>query len=220
VLGGSGSGGYAPTPLPTSYPLPASRARTQRRRDIVVGAIGAVVVIAGVATAFVYYAGHSSAQATPPPAASDAAVVSGQSGRGAGASVAGSARATSVTSPTTTPTATWSGSASPTSATPSATATLVTDPAQVVTQYFDDINAQDYAAAWQLGGKNFGQSYSKFVAGFNGTKSDAATAQDTGPTTASVQLTATQTNGDQQTFSGTFTVVNGEITQRVVQQTG
>ncbi|MDX6353616.1 MAG: hypothetical protein QOF98_519, partial [Streptomyces sp.] len=39
-----------------------------------------------------------------------------------------------------------------------------------------------------------------------------ATAQDAGPTEASVQLLATQDDGTTQSYAGTFTVANGEIT--------
>jgi hypothetical protein len=88
----------------------------------------------------------------------------------------------------------------------------LTDPAQVVEAFYTAINSRDFQAAWSLGGNNLSSSFSKFVAGYDDTEQDQISAQDTGPTTASIELTATQTDGSTQQFSGTYTVVNGIIT--------
>ncbi|HEV3172092.1 MAG TPA: hypothetical protein VGZ32_17205 [Actinocrinis sp.] len=93
------------------------------------------------------------------------------------------------------------------------------DPASVVLAYFAAINAQDYQQAWNLGGDNLDSTYQGFVSGFTNTSQDSATAQDIDASTAAVQLTATQTDGSVQNFSGTFTVVNGIITSATMQQT-
>ncbi|HEU5357118.1 MAG TPA: hypothetical protein VFU65_21790 [Actinocrinis sp.] len=93
------------------------------------------------------------------------------------------------------------------------------DPATVVLAYFAAINAQNYQQAWDLGGKNLDSSYQNFVSGFSNTSQDSATTQDIDTNTASVQLTATQTDGSVQNFSGTFTVAAGVITGASMQQT-
>jgi hypothetical protein len=116
---------------------------------------------------------------------------------------------TDVPTPTDSGTSTDSASPSPGSQ----------DPASVVLAYFAAINAQDYQQAWNLGGENLDSTYQSFVSGFTNTSQDSATAQDIDASTASVQLTATQTDGSVQNFSGTFTVVNGVITSASMQQT-
>lgn len=103
-------------------------------------------------------------------------------------------------------------SPSPSATTPSSSPTPLSDPAQVVNAFYAAINAGDWQTAWDLGGDNLGQTYDTFVAGFNNTYNDAVTAQDTSATTASIQLTATQNDGTEQQYSGTYTVVNGVIT--------
>ena len=88
----------------------------------------------------------------------------------------------------------------------------LTDPAQVVEAFYAAINSGDFTTAWNLGGDNLSSNYNTFVAGYNNTEQDEVSAQDTGPTTASIELTATQTDGSTQQYSGTYTVVNGVIT--------
>lgn len=82
----------------------------------------------------------------------------------------------------------------------------------VVESYFAAINSGNYALAWSLGGKNIAHgSYNSFVQGFAGTASDAVTILSVNGNTVTVQLTATQTDGSQKSFSGTYTVQNGVI---------
>jgi hypothetical protein len=93
----------------------------------------------------------------------------------------------------------------------------VPTPASVVQQYFAAINAHDYQKAWNLGGKNQGQSYLKFIDGFSGTAQDTITILSTSGNIVTAHLTATQTDGPAKYFQGTYTVTNGEITSTHVQ---
>lgn len=86
------------------------------------------------------------------------------------------------------------------------------DPAHVVDAYYEAINTQNYKSAWQLGGDKLGESYSAFVSGFTGTVNDAVRATNASATTASVELTATEKNGDKKQFTGTYTVTACVIT--------
>ncbi|MEY9876177.1 cytoskeletal protein RodZ [Streptacidiphilus sp. MAP12-33] len=88
------------------------------------------------------------------------------------------------------------------------------DPAAVVQQYYDDLNAGDYQAAWQLGADNFaGTSYSRWQSGFAGTAHvDLQVTDDPAdPTLADVVITSTQTDGSTQQYTGTYTVQGGLI---------
>ena len=58
------------------------------------------------------------------------------------------------------------------------------DPANVVVNYYNDICAQDFADAWNMGGSNIaaqnGQTYGSWVAGYSGTGPESASAYDEG----------------------------------------
>jgi hypothetical protein len=93
----------------------------------------------------------------------------------------------------------------------------------VVTDYYDHLNAGNYSAAWDMGGSNLsGGSYSDWVAGFGTTSHVYVTAVDDGSGSGSgvveVDLQAVQTDGSVQTFSGTYTVQDGEITSADIDQ--
>ena len=92
------------------------------------------------------------------------------------------------------------------------------DPASVVTAYFAAINAENYAEAWALGGKNLGQSFSQFAAGFSGTLHDAVQIVGVSGDAVTIDLTATNTDGTQQQFVGTYTVRGDLITGASVSQ--
>jgi len=89
----------------------------------------------------------------------------------------------------------------------------LSDPAAVVTQFYADITAHDYGAAWALGGDNLaGTSYANWVAGYGTTAAIAVTAADnTGSDQATASISATQTDGSVRNYSGTYTVQNGVI---------
>ncbi|MFD8541649.1 hypothetical protein [Streptomyces rubrogriseus] len=92
------------------------------------------------------------------------------------------------------------------------TATEGSGPEATVTAYFDAINNRDFAAAWELGGKNLDQDYDSFVAGFGTTQRDDVTVTGTSGDDVSVTVVAWETDGTQTTFEGTYTVSGGVIT--------
>ncbi|MGQ4427122.1 hypothetical protein ACN6LL_001937 [Streptomyces violaceoruber] len=85
-------------------------------------------------------------------------------------------------------------------------------PEATVTAYFDAINNRDFAAAWELGGKNLDQDYDSFVAGVGTTQRDDVTVTSTSGDDVSVTVVAWETDGTQTTFEGTYTVSGGVIT--------
>jgi serine/threonine protein kinase len=109
---------------------------------------------------------------------------------------------------------------SPTYTTPVPSPSAPSDPAAVVEAYYQAVNNQNYAAAWALGGYNLSPNYAAFVQGFASTAGDTVAVEDTSATTAAIQLTATQSDGSQKQYSGTYTVVNGVITAASVSTVG
>jgi serine/threonine protein kinase len=107
--------------------------------------------------------------------------------------------------------ATSASSGAPTTAAP-------LGPAATVLAYIAAINQHNYPRAWDLGGKNTGQSYSSFASGFDGTASDQLTIVSVSGDVVTVQLAATQTNGGVDDYQGTYTVVDGVITQSDIQR--
>ncbi|MET8662745.1 hypothetical protein ABZV87_00265 [Streptomyces tendae] len=87
-----------------------------------------------------------------------------------------------------------------------------TGPEATVTAYFDAINNRDFAAAWELGGRNLNQDYDTFVAGFATTQRDDLTVTGTSGDDVSVTVVAWETDGTQTTYEGTYTVSGGVIT--------
>ncbi|TCO52329.1 hypothetical protein [Actinocrispum wychmicini] len=128
-------------------------------------------------------------------------------------------------------TSTLSPSTSTVSPSPSSDADTVTvttppgvpppdDPQAVVQAYFDAINNRDYQRAWDLGGKNVGQSYSAFAAGFATTDHDTVTIVAVDGNTVTADLMAQQTDGTNRSYHGTYTVKGGTITHFSVRATG
>ena len=70
----------------------------------------------------------------------------------------------------------------------------------------------DYQRAWDLGGKNFGQSYESFVNGFADTDHDSVTIVDIHGSSVDIRLDAAQVDGSVKHYVGTYTVHDGEIT--------
>lgn len=85
------------------------------------------------------------------------------------------------------------------------------DPASTVRNYFDAVNAQDYARAWELGGRNLAGSYDAYVDGFADTLDTSVGVLGTEGSTVSVRLDATQSDGSVKEFAGTYTVRDGRI---------
>jgi serine/threonine protein kinase len=93
----------------------------------------------------------------------------------------------------------------------------VLGPAATVTAYVAAINNHDYRKAWNLGGKNTGQSYNAFADGFAGTANDQLTIVSVAGDVVTVRLAAAQTDGTVDDYHGTYTVAGGVITQSDIQ---
>jgi hypothetical protein len=89
----------------------------------------------------------------------------------------------------------------------------LSDPEAVVTQFYADISAHDYSAAWALGGDNIGGTdYTDWVAGYGATASiSVSSAEDFGSDQVSATISAVQTDGSVRNYQGTYTVQNGVI---------
>jgi hypothetical protein len=111
-------------------------------------------------------------------------------------------------------------SESPTTSSSPVSTEPLDEPAAVVQAYFDAINARDYQRAWELGGKNVGQPYNTFAAGFATTDHDVLTVRSVQGPTVTADLTAIQVDGTKRTFHGTYTVTDGVITRFSVRATG
>ncbi|MFF4101992.1 hypothetical protein [Streptomyces sp. NPDC001903] len=95
------------------------------------------------------------------------------------------------------------------------------DPGEVVEEYYRDLVNQDFAAAWELGGRNIAHtSYAKWVAGYDTTASiSLGSANTVDPGRVRVLIRALQTDGTLKVFEGTYTVSGGvivgaEVTER------
>ncbi|MGP9018655.1 hypothetical protein ACT1U9_09600 [Streptomyces sp. BR1] len=93
-------------------------------------------------------------------------------------------------------------------------------PRATVTTYYTALNRGDYSTAWALGGKNLGQDYSSYVSGFAFTRRTEVTVLSVAGDTAYVNIAADQNDGTRRTYSGTYTVRNGVITNASVHQSG
>ena len=94
------------------------------------------------------------------------------------------------------------------------------EPVAVVTQFYADITAQNYGAAWALGGDNLaGTSYASWVAGYGTTAAIAVTAAENfGSDQATASISATQSDGSVRNYSGTYTVQDGVIVSAQITQ--
>lgn len=90
----------------------------------------------------------------------------------------------------------------------------------VVSAYYRDITAKDYAAAWRLLGYNpQGGGYANFVAGYANTGTQTVTETGASGDQVSFTLTSDNPDGTVQTYTGTDTVTGGKITAANVTQT-
>lgn len=87
------------------------------------------------------------------------------------------------------------------------------DPGEVVEEYYQDLANGDFAAAWELGGKNIAHtSYAKWVAGYDTTASISLGSADTVDAhRVRVLIRALQTDGTLRVYEGTYTVSGGVI---------
>lgn len=160
--------------------------------------------------------------AVPPPAAFTQTTAAAQQAPAAGPAAAGSSPAgspTAVPAPVDTGPVDTSPAAPASSPAPAGTAPAGTGPAAVVRDYFAAINAHDYPLAWKLGGKVASPSYQAFVAGLNGTATDAVTIVSVDGDQVTARLEADQTDGTIKYFSGVYTVAGGIVIHAHVLQT-
>ena len=100
-------------------------------------------------------------------------------------------------------------------------ATPATSAKAVVDQFYQDLNAHNYRAAWKLGGSNLsgGSGYGTWAAGYATTASISASTAQNSHGTVSAVITATQTDGSVKTYAGTYTVAHGAIVAANITQT-
>lgn len=113
----------------------------------------------------------------------------------------------------------WDRYESVAASTPAPVRTPTADASTVVESYYAAINSRDYATAWRLGGDHFAASYAAFVQGFAGTDHDILQVVGVTGETVRVDLTAYQSDGSSQHFSGTYTVSGSTIVDASIQQT-
>jgi eukaryotic-like serine/threonine-protein kinase len=105
--------------------------------------------------------------------------------------------------------------------TPPASSPAFPRPKTVVEEYFAAINSHNWRKVWELGGKNFSQTYRAMIAGYRGTAHDVVTGIVAHGDTVSLRLAAHQANGTVQTYQASYKVHDGVITKgRVTQVTG
>jgi hypothetical protein len=188
---------YRPASFPTYQGQPAQPGgRPPRRTGRVVLILLVILIVAAVLGGLAYHLASSHSAATPPPSTPSVSITPSTS-----------ASQQAQSQPPSQSSAASSG--------PVATQT----PSQVVQAYYQAINQKQYQRAWALGGKNTGQSYSSFVAGYQGTASVAVQINSVSGDVVTVQLTANQTDGTVKTYAGTYTVQDGVITVPDVHQT-
>ncbi|HVW41190.1 MAG TPA: zinc ribbon domain-containing protein [Amycolatopsis sp.] len=183
-------------------PIPAPPSRTSVPVLVAVCVV-ALALVAGVAVVFFVVR-----PGKPQPAAAPA--------------VPATTSQTPTAGPRRTPSPSSSSPSSPTSAsTPTSTSSVVpADPADVVTAFYDAINARDFPSAWNLGGKNFGRSYAEFAGGFSNTLYDDITITSVTGNTVKVTVFASESGGVTSTYQGSYTVQGGEITTGTLKKTG
>ncbi|MFK8910929.1 hypothetical protein [Streptomyces sp. YS-3] len=95
---------------------------------------------------------------------------------------------------------------------PAPSTATATRPESTVTTYYAALNSGDYTTAWAFGGKNLSPSYTEYVAGFSDTRRTGVTVLSATGDTVRVDITSSLTDGTRQTYSGTYTVHDGVIT--------
>ncbi len=86
------------------------------------------------------------------------------------------------------------------------------NPAAVVRAYYTAINNGDFAKAWALGGRNLGQSFATFVAGFAQDSNIGITNLTSAGNTVTAKAKEVELDGVTEVVNLTYTVVNGVIT--------
>jgi hypothetical protein len=113
----------------------------------------------------------------------------------------------------------WPASTSASAASSSPAPTTTNNPTATVQAAYAAINRGDYRTAYSLGLARPGQSYASFVAGYRDTAHVTVTVLTVWLNTVEVNLIATQKDHTQHTYSGTYTVVGGVVTESKIEQT-
>ncbi len=95
---------------------------------------------------------------------------------------------------------------------PSGAAAVPTTPVATVQAYYAAISRHQYLRAWNLGGKNSGDTFSQFENGFSTTRADQVTITSHAGNAVTARLAAVQTDGSVKNFLGKYVVENGVIT--------
>jgi serine/threonine protein kinase len=98
------------------------------------------------------------------------------------------------------------------SAPPSGVTPVAVTPVGTVQAYYAAISRHQYLRAWDLGGKNSGDTFSQFEDGFSTTRADRVTIISHAGNAVTARLTAVQTDGSVKDFFGKYLVENGVIT--------
>jgi eukaryotic-like serine/threonine-protein kinase len=109
----------------------------------------------------------------------------------------------------------------PANAAPTPTQPGVTSPWAVVSAYYGDIESGNYPQAWSLLSPSMQASlgpYSSWVAGYQTTTQTNVTEVSQSGDTVTVSITAQQTDGSTKSYTGDYTVDNGQITSAHITQ--
>jgi hypothetical protein len=197
------------TPTTGTRSPPAQPPPTRRHR------LAKMAAIPALALGLIALAGCGTTTTITPAAAS--------SSRPAAATTTPAARPTVTRTVTAAPATTAPASATPAYAPVAADPpTSIVSAEAVVTQFYQDITDQDYQAAWALGGDNVssGVGYQAWVAGYATTASmTLGTFSYWGSDQVQVEITALQSDGSVNTYTGAYTVGNSVITSANIAQT-
>ena len=180
---GSPAPGLPPSPLPLLAPA-SPGPRRKGRGWLAYSAVAAVLIVAAAVVVGVHIASQ------------------------------GSALPESVPTASTTPTRSVSSSARPRRVGHSSVghSSVGHGPASVVRAYYKALNNGDFAKAWALGGKNLGQNFAAFVAGFAQDANIGIMSLTATGNTVTAKTHAVELDGETKVLSLTYTVVNGVIT--------
>jgi hypothetical protein len=179
-----------------------------------------VAAIGGLAACGSTHAGTASQAGNAQASAAASAAASKQAASDRASAAAASAAAASASASAR---AAASAAASPAPA-PVYVAPVQTDPWAVLSEYYGDIDSQNYSAAWDLLSASMQAQlgpYDAWTAGYASTGSQTLSENWESGDTVSANIAAVDTaTGATQYFSGSWTVDNGLITSASVTQTG
>ena len=125
------------------------------------------------------------------------------------------------TSPPNTPPPNTPATPPPANAAPAPSQPEITNPWAVVSAYYGDIESGNYSQAWSLLSPAMQTTlgpYSAWVAGYQTTTQTSVSEVSQSGDTVTVSITAQQTDGSTKSYTGDYTVDNGQITSAQVTQ--